>query len=193
MQWDARLEAVQLTGPEGAENGAQIPRSPMLYLAQQPRAAGPEAQRALHAADGYLFLGLHQEAMIELNRVPLLAQGDPAVLLTRVRVLLHRRDWSDAEELANRCVEAFPEVEEFTVQRAFALSRTKTAEVAIEVIEAAPAWIRRTGILHYNLACYEARLGDISMARRCIDTAIQINSAMARNAKVDPDLQGLYN
>ena len=165
----------------------------MLYLAQQPRVESPEAQRALHAADGYLFLGLHKEAMSELNRVPLMAQGDPAVLLTRVRVLLHRRNWREAEELAGRCVEAFPEVEEFTVQRAFALSRTKTADHAIGIIEAAPAWIRRTGILHYNLGCYEARLGDLSTARRCIDVAIQINSAMARNAKVDPDLQGLYN
>ena len=165
----------------------------MLYLAQQPRVESQEAQRALQAADGYLFLGLHHEAMGELNTVPLIAQGDPAVLLARVRVLLHRQSWGDADELAARCIEAFPEIEEFTVQRAFALCRTRTADVAIEVIEAAPAWIRRTGILHYNLACYEARLGDLSMARRCIDTAIQINSAMARNAKVDPDLQGLYN
>ena len=165
----------------------------MLYLAQQPKVESQEAQRALQAADGYLFLGLHQEAMRELNGVPLLAQGDPAVLLSRVRVLLHRRSWREAEELANQCVEAYPEVEEFTVQRAFALCRTKTPDIAIEVIEAAPAWIRRTGILHYNLACYEARLGDLLMARRCIDTAIQINSAMARNAKVDPDLQSLYN
>jgi len=165
----------------------------MLYLAQQPRVESQEAQRALQAADGYLFLGMHKEAMAELNTVPLISQGDPAVLLSRVRVLLHRRNWCEAEELANRCVEAFPEVEEFTVQRAFALCRTKTTDVAISVIEAAPAWIRRTGILHYNLACYEARLGDLSMARRCIDEAIQINSAMARNAKVDPDLQSLYN
>ena len=165
----------------------------MLYLAQQPRVESQEAQRALQAADGYLFLGMHHEAMGELNLVPLVAQSDPAVLLARVRVLLHRQSWSDAEDLAVRCIEAFPEIEEFTVQRAFALCRTRTADVAIEVIEAAPAWIRRTGILHYNLACYEARLGDISMARRCIDTAIQINSAMARNAKVDPDLKGLFN
>ncbi len=165
----------------------------MLYLAQQPRVENREVQRALQAADGYLFLGMQKEAMGELNNVPLVAQGDPAVLLARVRALLHRQSWSEAEELALRCIEAFPEIEEFTVQRAFAICRTKTAEVAIEVIEAAPAWIRRTGILHYNLACYEARLGDLSMARRCIDTAIQINSAMARNAKVDPDLQSLYN
>ena len=108
----------------------------------------------------------------------------------RVRRLPHRRDWSKAQN-RNQCVEAFPEVEEFTVQRAFAMRWMKTPDNAIEVIEAAPAWIRRTGLLHYNLGCYEARLGDLTMVRRCIDEAIQINSAMARNAKVDPDLQGL--
>ena len=51
--------------------------------------------------------------------------------------------------------------------------------------------VRRTGILHCNLGCYEARLGDFTMTRRYIDEAIQINSAMARNAKADPDLQAL--
>ena len=72
----------------------------MLYLAQQPRVESQEAQKALRAADGYLFLGLHQEAMGELNNVPIVAQGDAAVLLARTRVLLHRGSWHEAEELA---------------------------------------------------------------------------------------------
>ena len=37
--------------------------------------------------------------------------------------------------------------------------------VAVEVLLAAPEWLRRSGILHYNLACYEARLGDAHTLR----------------------------
>lgn len=187
----------------GNPRGAQIavawkvlkirPIFSMLYLAQQPRVQCPEARQALQAADGYLFLGMHKEALTELNRVPPEEQDDPSVLLARIRVLLHWRSWQEAEALANRGVEMFPSVEEFMVQRAFALHQLKKRQEALEVIASAPEWIRRTGILHYNLACYQARLGDLSIARLCIDEAIQMNSAMARNAKVDPDLQNLYN
>ena len=63
----------------------------------------------------------------------------------------------------------------------------------MEVLQAAPEWLRRTGILHYNLACYEARLGDLTTARQCINAAIQLNAAMKKNARVDPDLQALWN
>ncbi len=181
--------ALGLLGCEGQKSLSLY----MLYLAQTPSLHSPAAERALHAIDGYLFLGLEKEAQAELDNLPVVAQGDVAVLLARVRVLFHWKNWQAANELASRCIESFPQVEEFTVQRAFALHQMQKADEAMGAIEAAPAWIRRTGILHYNLACYQARLGDLSMARVCIDLAIQINSAMARNAKVDPDLRVLYN
>jgi hypothetical protein len=41
--------------------------------------------------------------------------------------------------------------EEFTVQRAFALHQMRKGVDALAVLEAAPEWLRRTGILHYNL------------------------------------------
>ena len=56
-----------------------------------------------------------------------------------------------------------------------------------------PNRIRRTGILHYNLACYEAQLGDLSTARQCIKAAIEINSSFRKNAQCDPDLARLWN
>jgi predicted Zn-dependent protease len=150
-------------------------------------------QRALHAADGYLFLGLNAEALKELDTIHRSEQEDPAVMLARIRVLLHMRDWKSAEALSGRGASMHPGEGEFTVQRAFALHQMKSAADAIEALLAAPEWIRRTGILHYNLACYEARLGDLATARKCIDTAIQINANIKKNARLDPDLQALWN
>jgi predicted Zn-dependent protease len=152
-----------------------------------------QTQRALHAADGYLYLGLPDEALGELTQVPVPETHDPSVLLAKVRVLLHLKRWDDAEELSLVGTTKHPNEEEFTVQRAFALHQLNKGDLAVEVLLAAPDWIRRTGILHYNLACYEARLGDISTARQCIKAAIQLNAAMKKNARVDPDLQALWN
>ncbi|HEV7402794.1 MAG TPA: hypothetical protein VGO11_07715 [Chthoniobacteraceae bacterium] len=165
----------------------------MLYLGTRNHSHSPEAQRALQAADGYLYLGMAEEALGELVGVPVPEKTNPSVLLAHVRVLLHLKQWSEAESLSGLGTTNHPEEEEFTVQRAFALHQLNQGEQAVEVLLAAPEWIRRTGILHYNLACYEARLGDLSTARQCIRAAIQLNAAMKKNARLDPDLQSLWN
>lgn len=165
----------------------------MLYLGNRTHSHSAQTQRALHAADGYLYLGMSQEALDELCAVPEEEKHDPSVMLARIRVLLHLQRWAEAEQLSNFGNSSHPEEGEFTVQRAFALHQLNKGEEAVEALLAAPEWIRRTGILHYNLACYEARLGDVSTARQCIRAAIQLNAAMKKNAKIDPDLQALWN
>ena len=165
----------------------------MLYLTHQNNAHSDLTRLALLAADGYLYLGLTDEALCEFEQVPQSEKELPEVLLARNRVLLHLRRWKEVERIAARGIEEHPERDEFTVQRAFALHKLRKGDAAMDVIMSAPDWIRRTGILHYNLACYEAQLGDLKIARQCINVAIQLNEAMRKNAKTDPDLQALWN
>jgi tetratricopeptide (TPR) repeat protein len=165
----------------------------MLYLNHQHNTHSPETQRALRAADGFLFFDLPGEALAELESTLTEERDLPEVLLARNRVLLHLRRWKEVENLAAKGIKTHPDRDEFTVQRAFALHQMKKGDQAMDVLLSAPEWIRRTGILHYNLACYEAQLGDPKIARECIDVAIQMNAAMRKNAKSDPDLQELWN
>ncbi len=165
----------------------------MLYLNQPAKVQSVETQRALNAADGYLYFNLLDEALGELGNIPKTEQEESAVMLARIRLLLHKREWRSAELLSAQGSGLHPDEGEFTVQRAFALHQMDKDEKAEQVLMSAPDWIRRTGILHYNLACYEARLGDITAARQCIDTAIQINAGIKKSARVDPDLQSLWN
>jgi tetratricopeptide (TPR) repeat protein len=165
----------------------------MLYLGNRSHSHSVVTRKALHAADGYLYLGMPDEALNELEVVPTPEQIDSSVMLAKVRVLLHLKDWKSAETLSLQGATHHPQEEEFTVQRAFALHQLNKGDEAVEVLLAAPEWIRRTGILHYNLACYEARLGDLSTAKQCIRAAIQLNAAMKKNARIDPDLQALWN
>jgi Flp pilus assembly protein TadD len=165
----------------------------MLYFQNETNPHRPETRRALNSADGYLFLDLPEEALRELEALDESERTEPAVLLARIRVLLHMARWRQAEILAAKGAIAHPEHDEFTVQRAFALHKLRRSEQARNVLQSAPEWIRRSGILHYNIACYEAQLGDLKTARQCIDTAIKMNAAMRKNAKADPDLQALWN
>jgi Flp pilus assembly protein TadD len=165
----------------------------MLYIHHQPSSFTEGTQRALQAADGYLFLGMPDEALGELGNVPGEDSKQAMVLLARTRVLLHLKRWNEAEKLAAHGATSHPDHEEFTVQRAFALHQLKQGDEAMNVILQAPEWIRQTGIIHYNLACYEAQLGDLRTARQCIKVACQMNKAMKKNAAIDPDLRGLWN
>ncbi len=163
----------------------------MLYLSGKAAQPPPELERSIMAADGYLYLGMPAEAFQAVADIPEERQRDSAVLRTRIRVLLHLRQWVAAERFALEGLRQYPEENEFMVQRAFALHQQAKGEEAVEVILNAPEWLRRTGILHYNLGCYEAQLGDLVTARQCIRAACQINAAFKKNAKTDPDLQRL--
>jgi tetratricopeptide (TPR) repeat protein len=166
----------------------------MLYLNQkQAELASREWQKPLLAADGYLYLGMPAQALKELETIEDAAQHCSPVLRARIRILLHMKRWDQANALSAAGNSLYPEENEFTVQRAFALHRLKKGNDAVQVLLSAPEWIRRTGILHYNLACYEAQLGDLTTARQCIDAAIEINSAFKKNARSDPDLKRLWN
>ncbi len=165
----------------------------MLYLVNHTREHTMETRRALLAVDGYLFFNMAKEASAELGSIPHKDQHDPDVLLAQIRVLLHLKKWGPAEMLSARGSSQYPEEDEFTVQRAFALHQMHKGEMAMDVLLSAPDWLRRTGILHYNLACYEARLGDLSIARKCMNAAIRLNSSIKKNARIDPDLWALWS
>src|SRR5688500_16306691 len=110
----------------------------MLYLANRVRQHSPDTHPFLLAADGYLYLGLANEALDELDAIVRAEQSGASVLLARIRVLLHLRRWKDAETLSGRAVSSHPDEDEFTVQRAFALHQMQKGEKAVEVLLAAP-------------------------------------------------------
>jgi len=165
----------------------------MIYLKAESSELSFELQRALAAVDGYLQLGMPDEALQELNAAAIEDQFQTATLRARIRVLLHLKRWKDAEALSQRGISLHPEENEFMVQRAFALHQLKRGDEAAGVLLAAPTWIRQTGILHYNLACYEAKLGDIALARQCLQAALELNSGFKENVRNDPDLQQLWS
>lgn len=165
----------------------------MLTLSNQAKQHPHDTFRALQAAEGYVYFGLYREALKELDRLDPDERDDCDVLIARIRVLLHLQRWAKASQLSAKGAALFKDEDEFTVQRAFALHQMNKGEEAARVLLQAPEWLRRTGILHYNLGCYQARWGNLHTARQCVQTAIQINSAIKKNARQDPDLADLWN
>jgi predicted Zn-dependent protease len=164
----------------------------MLYLKTHPVTQRPETHRILRAIDGYLFLKMYKEAKEELQTLPETEHNLSYVLLARIRVLLHLKQWRNAEREVRKAIQLHPAEDEFRVQLVFILHQQQKGVEAFKELLATPEWLRRTGIIHYNLACYESRLGDKKIAKRCIDAAIEINAAIKKNARADPDLKALW-
>lgn len=165
----------------------------MFYFKDDSGRLGYELERTLLAVEGYLYLGMPVEALGELDQVDDAQRSHVSLLRARVRVLLYLKRWQEAELLSVASSHLHPHENEFMVQRAFALHQMKRGNEAVGVLLSAPEWIRRTGILHYNLACYEAKLGDIGTARQCIRAAVELNSAFKRKARTDPDLERIWS
>ena len=165
----------------------------MLTLSNRSKQHSAETVQALQAAEGYCYLGLHREALKQIDTIFLGEQENVDVMIARIRILLHLGRFSFAARLSARGSTLYRNEDEFTVQRAFALHQLNKEDEAAEVIERAPDWLRRTGILHYNLGCYEARWGNLKTARQCVQAAVKLNAAIKANMKKDPDLAALWN
>src|SRR4051794_25235414 len=73
--------AAKQSGCDSAEcRSGTAPFQIMLYLKTHARKHSIETQRALDASEGYLYLGLHPEALEELDRVQEAEREIPTVL-----------------------------------------------------------------------------------------------------------------
>lgn len=165
----------------------------MLTLTNHPKEHSLRTFHALQAAEGYVYLGLYRQALGELDHIETSDQELSDVLIARIRTLLHLNRFTAAARLSARGEALYKDEDEFTVQRAFALHQLNKGDEAAKVLLNAPEWLRQTGILHYNLACYEARWGNIKIAKQCVKAAITLNAAIKKNARQDPDLAELWN
>lgn len=164
----------------------------MLYLPSEPFEVSPLTRKAVDAAVGFNFFGLHNDAIAELEKIPPIEREKTPVLLVKIKTILYQKKWRLAEKICKKAIASTPKENEFYVQLAFALHKMEREEEAVDTIMSAPESIRRIGILHYNLGCYEARFGNLEIARSHIDSAIKINSKIKNKIKKDPDLRMLW-
>lgn len=150
-----------------------------------------DAKLALVEAEGWLELGVPRNSLKALSRIEFPENETCLILRARVRVLLHLRRWRQANSLSRIAMERFPDDPHIVAQKAFTLEQLGRAKKAIKVIMSTPEPIRVSGILHYNIACYESLLGDRVIAEKLIERAISMNAKMRKLARSDDDLKSV--
>lgn len=150
-----------------------------------------EVTRCLEAAQGYLDLGMPAEAWEELESLSGPAARHTTVRLARIDVRMRQANWDAALSLSEELIRNEPAQLGAYISRSFCLHCLHRTGEARERLLEAPAAIQHLPTFHYNLACYEAQLGDLDQARRRLIQALHMHGAFRDLASMDPDLRPL--
>jgi len=145
----------------------------------------------LSFARGYLELGMLAAAERELARLSVRHRCYADVIELRIRVLLARHRYDKAAWLARSASKVYPGVAEFYLFASRAYEALDRPDQAKEVWISAPTLFHASGMYHFNLARFEAKLGNPSSARQHMKLAIELDPAMQDRAKSDPGLCAL--
>ena len=151
----------------------------------------PQIQRRILASSGFTDLGLYQEAVGELEEIPEQAKDSLPVLVAWLEVYQSWQKWEEAIAVAGRLTEKDPEDPSWFVALAYATRRARDLPSAREILQGVVAKFPDCAVIHFNLGCYAAQLGDLEQARCCLTAAIELDHRFAELAKSDPDLEPL--
>jgi predicted Zn-dependent protease len=143
----------------------------------------------LIAAQGYSELGLPELALDELSQVPDDFQHEPVVVETRVSVLMQAKRFKDALPFSQELCRLQPEKTAGFIHAAFCLHELGNTPGARELLLSGPAALKAEPTYHYNLACYEAALGNLDEARAHLDVSFAMDKKLRDHARTDPDLR----
>lgn len=142
----------------------------------------------LLAAQGYLELGMVEEALAELSLIDSSCLDDPDLVELRLHIFMQGRRWDEAlraaEELLRISREALPGY----IHGAFALHELGRTAEARDLLLKGPSILRNDPTFHYNIGCYEAVLGNREAALLSLKQSFALDDTFRDFARRDPDL-----
>jgi len=154
----------------------------------------PDAiQGLLRPFYGYLELGMDADANDALEALPDEIKPHPLVLGARLELLMVMERWESGVILGRSLCRLFPKIFDFWFRTAFCLHAMKRTVEARDTLIAAPLPIAATALYYYNLACYEAQLGETERAKLLLKECFTEDASMKATALDDPDLEPLWD
>lgn len=150
-----------------------------------------DIERKIIAAQGYVELGLYEEARIELTSLPEGSVERCDVIEITVLCLMGERRWAEALESARELCIADPDEPGGFIHAAYCLHEMGRTREAVDTLMRGPASLQSKAVFFYNLGCYRARLGEIDAAVEMLHKAFLKDSSLRKAAKRDPDLGAL--
>ncbi len=149
------------------------------------------SERALLAAQGYLELGMVEEALSELASVPAGENADADLTELRLHILMHGKRWDEAFVAAEELLRISPQAVPGYIHGAFALHELGRTAQARDLLLKGPPLLRQNPTFHYNIGCYEAVLGNRESALQSLRESFALDETYRDFAQRDPDLEGI--
>tara|TARA_Y100001934_G_scaffold275450_1_gene369872 strand:+ start:1851 stop:2378 length:528 start_codon:yes stop_codon:yes gene_type:complete len=154
----------------------------------------------VQAAEGWLELGLPEEALAELKQLSKDSQTHPASLNLLWSAHAELEEWEQARDAADRLVECAPSDAGGWIHRAYAIRRMKGGSIEEAWLALYPAMqlFPNESIIPYNLACYACQLGKLGEAKSWYEKAYRIpndhlaQKTLKKMALEDTDLEALW-
>ncbi len=150
-----------------------------------------DREQRLEAAQGYLMLGMLTVALDELSHLPKEDWFRPEALSLQITILMKMQSWENALKLLDPLTKLAPEVEEYHLHAAYCLHELKRTEEAKTCLLTGPETLLHNALFHYNLACYETHLGDVTTAKLCLKRCFELDKSYYPVALKDSDLTPL--
>lgn len=152
----------------------------------------PDLRRWRQEVEGYLELGMPEQAEEKIQGLPPSLLLHPLVLDGRLAVLMFRKAWADAVETGLSGCAAAPGQSHFFIHTAFCLHEMGRTGEAHLLLMSGPAALRREALYHYNMGCYLAVMGRTQEASVHLGEAFRLDASLRAFAKSDRDLQALW-
>jgi tetratricopeptide (TPR) repeat protein len=150
----------------------------------------PPDSHHLNAAQGWIELGNHVEADVELEKIDPALRSHPNVLELRWQIYAKAKKWEACVDIGEALVRTAPDLPEGWIHRSYALHELKRTQEAADKLEAAAELFPSVWNIPYNLACYACQLGKHEEAWEWLEDAFDLGDSKAVKlmALDDPDL-----
>lgn len=152
-----------------------------------------QIEKLLQPFYGYVELGMFQDAEDEWENLPEKAKTHPIALLDRLRLFMDTMRWEEGLKFAEKLCASHPSDASFWINRACCCHSLGRSAEAKAVLLSGPEFLKAHAVYYYNLACYEAQLGDINSAKRLLALCFQKDKSFKQRSLCDPDLEPVWN
>lgn len=148
-------------------------------------------QKRLETAEGYAELGMHDDALTEVDALLEEHPGCEDAVNAKAFILLGARRYVEAEPWFVKLLAVQPKNVNGWIHLAYCRRRTKSLESAIEALEHARRLRADHPLANYNMACYCAVQGHHEEALRLLEAAICKDAAYRGLACKETDFDSM--
>ena len=151
-------------------------------------------QHRVRAAEGWLDLGNHKEAVAELEHVTSEFLEHPDVLHLRWQIHRKCKEWEACFQLADTLTRTAPQDPRAWTSMAQTLYYTTRIQEAYDLAVSKITTFPKHWPLYYDAACYACLTGRLHQARQFLQlaTALGNEEEIKALASQDPDLKDLW-